>query len=127
MSTTEKGTILVVDDDEAVLRVACRILERVGYEVVSATGGEEAIGKFEEPDRAFDLLLTDVVMPGMSGRILAERLKEKDPELPVLFMSAYTEDDVILKGIRVADMNFLPKPFTIEGLADAVEDALSQK
>jgi CheY-like chemotaxis protein len=117
--------ILVVDDDLAVRQVASRVLRRAGYRVLEAGDGSEALEVARSQDGPLDLLLTDVIMPGMNGRELAERLTEERPGTRLLFMSAYTEDEVILRGVRVAEMNFLYKPFSLEGLTDAVRQALT--
>lgn len=122
---TGMGRILVVDDDEAVREVAARILRRLGYEVEEAGGAPEALRMLDAMSEPPDLLLSDVVMPGMNGRELSERVEELYPDVRILFMSAYTEDEVILRGIRVAEVHFLPKPFTLEGLADAVREVLA--
>lgn len=127
-SASGEGTrVLVVDDDAAVRDVACRVLRRAGYEVHSAEGGESAIARARELGDSLDLLLTDIVMPGMNGRELAERLRAERPDLPVLYMSAYTEDEVILQGVRVAEVAFVAKPFTLQDLVRAVEDVLGSR
>lgn len=117
-------TILVVDDDPSVLQVASKVLRRGGYDVVEASGGEEALRLAEEREGRIHLLLTDVVMPGMSGRELGEQLSARYPAIRLLFMSAYTEDEVILQGVRVAEVSFIPKPFTVEGLRSKVREIL---
>ena len=117
-------TVLVVDDDLAVRRVACKALRRAGYRVVEAGTGAEALEVSRARDGGIDLLLTDVVMPGMNGRELSERLHAEYPDLPVLFMSAYAEDEIFLQGVRVARMNFLPKPFSATELTDRVREML---
>ncbi len=118
--------VLVVDDDDAVREVAVKILRRFGYRIDQANGGRPALDLLESMPAPPDLLLSDIVMPGMNGRQLAEEVQSRHPDLPVLFMSAYTEDEVILHGIRVAEVNFLPKPFTLDGLADAVRKVLAE-
>ena len=117
-------TILVVDDDPSVLQVASKVLKRGGYDVLEAEGGEAALKVADEWDGKISMLLTDVVMPGMGGRELSEAFAEKYPEVRVLFMSAYTEDEVILRGVRVAEVNFISKPFTVKGLRDRVRTVL---
>jgi two-component system cell cycle sensor histidine kinase/response regulator CckA len=119
------AVILVVDDDVAVREVAARVLRRAGYRVLEAGDGSEALEVARSQVGPLDLLLTDVVMPGMNGRELAERLTQEHPGTRLLYMSAYTEDEVILRGVRVAEMNFLYKPFSLEGLTDAVRQALT--
>lgn len=117
-------TILVVDDDKPVLQVTSKVLRRSGFEVLEAGSGEEALALAAEHDGRIDLLLTDVVMPGMGGRELSEIMRERHPDVPVLFMSAYTEDEVILRGIRVADVHFIEKPFSVDGLRAKVREVL---
>lgn len=125
--TTPDGvTLLVVDDDAAVLRVACRVLERAGYAVLPASGSRDALDRAHEAHDSLDLLVTDVVMPGASGRELAEAIRRKNPKLPVLYMSAFTEDEAIVEGVREDDVHFLPKPFTPRELVDAVESILER-
>ena len=120
------ATILVVDDDAPVLDVAARALGRSGFSVLRAGSTVEALEVAREHGDQIDLLLTDVVMPGMNGRELAEALREEYDDIAVLFMSAYTEDEVILRGVRVAEVHFLPKPFTLDSLTRAVNEALGR-
>jgi two-component system cell cycle sensor histidine kinase/response regulator CckA len=117
----------VVDDDPAVLRMASRVLHRGGYEVLEAGGGMGALGIVEECAGRIDLLLTDVVMPEMGGRELSEVVRARYPNVRILFMSAYTEDEIILRGVRVAEVDFLPKPFTVDGLRSKVRSVLDSK
>jgi two-component system cell cycle sensor histidine kinase/response regulator CckA len=118
--------VLVVDDDLAVLRMASRMLRRGGYDVLEAGGGKTALGVVEGRHGRIDLLLTDVVMPEMGGRELSEVVRARYPHVRILFMSAYTEDEIILRGVRVAEMDFLPKPFTVDGLRGKVRTALDR-
>jgi PAS domain S-box-containing protein len=120
-------TVLLVEDDGAVRALARRILERQGYRLLAAGTGEEAIQLATHHDGALDLLLTDVVMPGMSGRELAERLTAERPGLGVLFMSGYTEDDVLRRGIFETGTSFLGKPFTPDVLARRVREVLERR
>ncbi len=94
--------------------------------MVEARGGAEAIELARAYEGRIDLLLTDVVMPGMNGRELSERLRAARPDLPVLFMSAHAEDEVFLHGVRVALMDFLPKPFSLEQLVETVNELLGR-
>ena len=119
------AVILVVDDDPGVREVAARVLERAGYRVLQAGEGDEALEIARAHAGPLHLLLTDVVMPGMNGRELGQRMSQERPETRLLYMSAYTEDDVILRGIRVAEVGFLAKPFSLDGLESAVKSALS--
>ena len=125
LPTGADATILVVDDDPGVLEVAARVLERVGYRVIEATEPEEALRLARAHQGRLDLVLTDVVMPGMSGRELAERLARQRPETRVLFMSAYTEDEALLRGVQFNGTRFIEKPFSLEGLTQAVREALT--
>lgn len=118
--------LLVVDDDPAVLRMAAKVLRRGGYEVLEAGGGREALKIAEEQGERIKLLLTDVVMPEMGGREVSEALRKLHPHIRVLFMSAYTEDEVILRGVRVAEVNFVSKPFTVNGLRSKVREVLDR-
>jgi CheY-like chemotaxis protein len=118
-------TVLVVDDEPSVLRVASKVLRRDGYEILEALGGEEALRIAEEHQGTIDLLLTDVVMPGLGGRELGERFRRTHPKTRLLFMSGYTEDEVLLQGIRVAEVNYISKPFTVAGLRDKVREVLN--
>ncbi len=127
VTTTDGGTILVVDDDEAVLQVACKVLHRGGYDVVPATGGPQALQIAEDRDGRFDLLLTDLVMPVMSGRELAEAIVARFPAIQVLYMSAYTDDEIVLDGLKTSDVNFIPKPFTVEGLREKVRRVIARQ
>ncbi len=121
----EGVTVLVVDDDPSVLRVASKVLVRAGYSVLEANGGREALDVAAGRGGELDLLLTDVVMPGMSGRELGEELVARYPGVRVLYMSAYTEDEVILQGVRVAEVDFISKPFTVDGLRAKVQEVLA--
>jgi PAS domain S-box-containing protein len=116
--------ILVVEDDPAVRGVVRRMLESQGYDVAEAAGGEEARQTLEERAGRVDLLLVDVVMPDQNGRALAEQLTERWPSLRVVFMSGYTDDEILRRGLMRPGMAFLAKPFTPDRLAHAVREAL---
>jgi len=104
-------TIMVVEDEEAVLKLAKRILSSAGYKVIAAQSGDEALGKCEGHGGEIDLLLTDVVMPGMSGKELAGRLAAISPGLKVLYMSGYTDEAVAQHGVLKEGARLLAKPF----------------
>lgn len=121
------GTVLVVDDEPLVRRVACKVLEDVFTEVLEASSAQEALDVAAAHPRDITLLLTDVVMPGMGGRALSERMRTRHPRTLVLFMSAYTDDEVVLEGIRRANLEFIPKPFSVDGLRDKVLEVLGKR
>jgi two-component system, cell cycle sensor histidine kinase and response regulator CckA len=123
-SHTGNETILVVDDEEAVRSSTRRALERAGYTVIPAIDGADALRLFTEHDGAVDLVVTDVVMPGLSGRELVGRLKIMSPELPVLFVSGYTEEGVKKQGVLEPGTAYLEKPFTAEKLLHMVREVL---
>src|SRR6185437_6359910 len=102
-------TVLVVEDEEIVRHVLRGLLSRQGYRVLEANDGPTALTVFHESKSRVALLVTDVVMPGMNGRQLADRLKTQDPQLPVLYVSAYTEDIVARRGILDGGIAFLDK------------------
>ena len=118
-------SILLVEDDEAIRAVTAAILRSMGYQVYPLTSGNDAL-EFLSGDNAplIDLLLTDIVMPCMGGRELAERLLASRPDLRVLFMSGYVDDPIILHAVQEAAIPFLEKPFTRDGLARKVREAL---
>ncbi len=121
---TGSGTILVVEDEAAILQLTNLILQKAGYTVLLAKSPAEAeliAGGHPEP---IDLLMTDVVMPGMRGPELAERVLRKRPDLRVLYMSGYSDDAIAHHGFVDAGMAFLQKPFTPLGLIKKVREAL---
>lgn len=115
--------IVLVEDEDAVRSMVERMLVREGYRVVSFPDGESALVGVGTLSR-IDLLLTDVVMPGMNGRELFDRLEEERPGLKVLYMSGYTDDLVLRAGVRSDGVPFLPKPFTSAVLAERVRAAM---
>jgi CheY-like chemotaxis protein/two-component sensor histidine kinase len=117
-------TILLVEDEEGVRELARDILRASGYTVIEARNGPEALLLCEHHQGPIDLLLTDVVMPQMSGRELAERMGPVRPNLSVLYMSGYTDDAVIRHGVLGADTAFLQKPFTPAALGQRVRETL---
>jgi len=104
-------TILLVEDDETVRRLTASILESGGYSVFSANTGEEALRKLSETSLSLDLLITDVVMPGMGGKELGRRVTERFPAAGVLFISGYTEDAIVHNGVLEEGVELLQKPF----------------
>jgi len=121
---TGTETLVVVEDEEALRVLAASLLGRLGYTVLTFGSGAEALAGVSTSPRPIHLLLTDVVLGGMSGRVLAERLREIRPELKVLFMSGYTEDVVLRHGVLAGEMAFVAKPFSMETLAKRVREVL---
>jgi PAS domain S-box-containing protein len=117
-------TVLVVEDESEVRELTEQILRVNGYTVIAAENADSAMRIFEQRGESIDLLLTDVIMPGINGRILAEKLRAKRPSLKVLFMSGYTADLIERRGIENRTMCFLSKPFTASELKWAVRRAL---
>jgi len=118
------GTILVVEDDSGVRRFASRVLEAAGYRVLTAADGNTAMEA--SAHGAVELLLTDVVMPVMSGREVASRLAATQPRIRVLFMSGHTDKGIVRDGVLEPGIDFLAKPFTAESLLSAVSKAMSR-
>lgn len=117
-------TILLVEDEDSVRSLAARTLRRAGYTVIESCNGGEALLLCERHEGVIDLLLTDVVMPRMSGREVAERLTRMRPDMLVLFMSGYTADVIARHGILEEGQLFLEKPFTPAGLSARVREVL---
>ncbi len=114
-------TILVVDDEPNVRQLVESILEEAGYTVVGASSADSAIKAFDKMPRQPDLLLTDVVMPGMSGPMLVDQLLAKQPGLKVLFMSGYDDRQVVQRYVVEKGFRLLAKPFSLNALRSAVE------
>ncbi|MBW2670713.1 MAG: response regulator [Deltaproteobacteria bacterium] len=119
-------TVLIVEDDDRLRNLTRKILERYGYSIQKAENGEDALRVSEEHDGSIDLMLTDVVMPKMSGRETAERLQPLYPQMKVIYMSGYTDNAIVHHGVLVPGINFLEKPFTPEGLARKVREVLDK-
>jgi CheY-like chemotaxis protein len=117
-------TVLLVEDEIAVRTLARLILQKSGYTVLEATHGYEAMRIGQQHHESIHLLLTDVVMPEMGGRELAERLTPLHPAMKVIFMSGYTDDAVVRHGVQHAETNFLQKPFSPIDLARTVRKVL---
>jgi two-component system, cell cycle sensor histidine kinase and response regulator CckA len=119
------GTVLLIEDDPGVRQITSRSLQEYGYGVVEAGSGHEALGVLERGDGRIDLLVTDVILAGMDGPELARRATELRPELPVLFVSGYTDDEIVRRGLLQEGQPFLQKPFTPEALAAKVAELLT--
>lgn len=120
-------TILIVEDEEAVRNLASQILKRQGYRVLVASSGEEALELFSVSKEPIHLILTDVVMPRMNGRELADHLISFHPEMKILYMSGYTDDAILHHGVLEEGVNYIQKPFTMEGLTKKVREVLDQE
>jgi hypothetical protein len=112
--------VLLVEDESAVLLAAARILTGHGYKVLMRGNPADALQVLGEAERQIDVLVTDIVMPGMSGIELGRRAKELRPELPILYMTGYSQEVISHRGTLPADSNFLQKPFTRRALLEAV-------
>ena len=116
-------TVLVVDDEEAVRRLACRMLTWTGYQALEASHGREAIATIEQHAGAIHLVLTDIKMPGMTGRELGRHVEQRWPGKPILYMSGFASE-VFQGGLLESGAPFLSKPFTQEDLIQKVRSLL---
>ena len=119
-----KETILVVEDEDALRILLCRFFRLYGYEVLEARHGGEALLLSERHRGPIHLMVTDVVMPQMSGKELADRLAPLHPEMTVFFMSGYTDGDLTSYGLPEPSQHFIPKPFRPMDLVKKVRDIL---
>ena len=119
-------TILLVEDDEQVRKMFSRALEEAGYVVFQAGDGDEALARAGDRNIAIDLLLTDVILPGCNGREIASRVVEIRPEIPVLFVSGYSDDVLTRRGVLEGGMVLLKKPFGLADLASKVRSVLDE-
>ncbi len=120
-------TILIVEDEEEVRGLARKILEKQGYRILETFSGDDALLTCETREDPIHLALVDVVMPGMSGSELAGLLKPLYPEIKILFMSGYTDNAIVRQGVLEKGINYIQKPFTMEGLARKVREVLDQR
>jgi two-component system, cell cycle sensor histidine kinase and response regulator CckA len=118
-----RSTVLLVEDDPSVLALVRTLLTRLGHRVLPAASGQEALRVANEHRERIDLVLTDVVMPGMNGVDLMARLHAQHPNLPCVFMSGYATDVLTQTRADLADVVLLRKPFTIDALAQALQHA----
>jgi PAS domain S-box-containing protein len=119
-------TVLIVEDEEDVLRLAGRILSRQGYKVLEATNGDEALEVCRKEKQPIYMILTDVVMPQMSGRELIEKCRELRQDFKSVYMSGYTDNSITHHGVLERGMNYIQKPFTVDGLARKVREVLDK-
>jgi two-component system sensor histidine kinase EvgS len=118
-------TVLVVEDDADVRTFTMTILKSYGYHVLEAANSAEAFVLEKEYSGEIHLLLTDVILPGMNGKTLSERLQVLRPKLKVLFTSGYTADVITSRGVLERDVAYLPKPFSLDSLAAKVREVLT--
>ncbi|MBF0528672.1 MAG: response regulator [Deltaproteobacteria bacterium] len=122
-----KETVLVVEDEEEIGYYCKKILERIGYNVLIATNPDEALAlsrKFEKP---IHLLLTDVIMPIMNGRELADRIKAMRPEIKIIYMSGYPTETIAKSGIMTNEVNYIQKQFSVKSLSKKLHEMLHEK
>jgi DNA-binding NtrC family response regulator len=117
-------TILIVEDEESVLKLSRDMLEILGYRVLTASKTDQAVRLVGEYDGNIDLLLTDIVMPDMNGKELSERIIPIKPGMKCLYMSGYTADVIARQGILDEGIKFISKPFSLRDLAAKVRETL---
>ncbi len=122
----KKNTVIWAEDDDRLRNLTRKILERYGYSVLEAENGEKALRIINEHNGPIQLMVTDVVMPGMNGRELAERLQSLRSEMKVIYMSGYTDNAIVHHGVLEPGLNFLQKPFAPERLACMVREVLDK-
>jgi two-component system cell cycle sensor histidine kinase/response regulator CckA len=121
----ERGpTILAVDDDCAILQLLDQTLGSAGYNVLTAGCGWNAVEVYEKSPTPIHLLLTDVIMPDLTGPVLAERLRAHQPDLQVLFISGFHDADLVQRFVSSKGFTLLPKPFTVDALLRVVQQSL---
>jgi len=118
-------TIFVVEDEDMVRDLVCSILKRLGYKVIDACDANQCMKKIDQYDGPIQLLITDVVMPGMNGKELFMALSKDYPDMKVIFMSGYTSDIIIDRGISDTEVEFIQKPISVKKLTDVVKKILS--
>jgi two-component system, cell cycle sensor histidine kinase and response regulator CckA len=119
--------VLVVDDEQGLRDLVCRTLQAEGFSTLEAAHGAEALALIESASTPVDLVVTDVVMPGMDGRELGRRLAQRWPDLPILYISAYDVNDIFRRGSPRNSAPFLQKPFPLDGLVTVVRGLLSAR
>jgi two-component system, cell cycle sensor histidine kinase and response regulator CckA len=117
----------VVDDEQGLRDLVCRTLQEEGFETLEAGHGAEALEVMESVSDSVDLVVTDIVMPGMDGRELGRRLGQRWPDLPILYISAYDVNDIFRRGSPRTSAPFLQKPFPMEGLITTVRGLISSR
>jgi len=124
--TAGRETILLAEDEDEVRALTREVLERQGYRVLEASDGLQALRRYEVEGDRIDLVLSDVVMPRMSGRELVDRVRAIRPDMRVLYMSGYTEDAIVRHGVRDASTVLLGKPFAPADLLAKIREVLDR-
>ena len=122
---TGQGTILLVEDEEGLRSLNARGLRSRGYSVIEASNGVEAMEALEEKNGAVDLVVSDVVMPEMDGPTLLKAMRDRNPDLKIIFVSGYAEDAFEKSLPENQQFAFLPKPFTLSQLVAAVKETMT--
>jgi CheY-like chemotaxis protein len=122
----KRETVLVCEDEEIVRKIICRTISAQGYEVLEASSAHQALELFDAHEARVRLLLTDVIMPGMNGKELADKVRARAPALPVLFASGYTADVLDLQAGDIAPEDLLTKPFTPRDLLVRIREKLDR-
>jgi DNA-binding NtrC family response regulator len=125
MRDSARATILAVDDDSAILGLLNQALTAAGYDVLVADGGWHALQVYENAGGPIQLLLTDVIMPDLTGPVLAERLRTRQPDLQVIFISGFHDADLVQRFVTARGFTLLSKPFTMDALLRVVQDSLA--
>ena len=118
-------TILLVEDEASVRKITALLLKSLGYRLQEASSGEEALRLTQGSREKIDLVMTDVLMPGMSGRELADVLRARDARLKVLFQSGHTGDALVRHGVVHTEVAFLQKPFTLDALSKKLREVFA--
>jgi two-component system, cell cycle sensor histidine kinase and response regulator CckA len=122
-----RQVVLVVDDEQGLRDLVCRTLRAQGYRTLEAGHGAEALEVIETSPDPVDLVVTDVVMPGMDGRELGRRLAQRWPDLPILYISAYEVNDIFRRGSPRDSAPFLQKPFPMDGLVTTIRSLIERR
>jgi two-component system, cell cycle sensor histidine kinase and response regulator CckA len=124
MAEDNKKTILVVDDEPEVRKLVGAMVSQAGYNAITADSGEHALTLYKNQKTPIELLITDVIQPGMSGPMLADKLTAQQPDLKVLYISGYDNTHVVQKYVVEKGHALLPKPFTVDDLRRKVDQML---
>jgi CheY-like chemotaxis protein len=118
-------TILIAEDEDAVRAILVKTCSKAGYHILAATNGEEALALAEGHSGRIDLLITDVIMPGISGRVLADQMARQRPEIKILYCSGYAEKAIFQPGVLGSHATFIQKPFSTNALLQAIHGVLT--